>query len=395
MKKDEFFARMRVALAGMDEETAGDILSEFETHFQEGLESGKTEEEICRELGGIEELEAAFRDENPAAVGRPVHTQVEAAASDDFDFDQKDIYNRRYPGIQRVQTQLIWADVTVTGSRDNCVALRVSGSLAEDPEKLKEQLTVTVSGGCLTIRQEKVKRSGGMSWRLFGSSFINSGEDLRIELELPESLKEFQGNAVSGDVEIRGIRCRRLLSETVSGDVCAEDCSADSCQLGSKSGDIRAERIRAEHADIHTVSGDIQVRNSSTSRIEVRSVSGDTRLVEKTAGEVGIQSTSGDISADILSSSSCCVRSISGDCRVRIGGKTNLEASGTSGDVNVYYTGGLGLEVKLSTTSGWLETDCGGLRQEGSKRIVSVYGEQDSRVKVSTVSGNITVKDYE
>lgn len=68
MKKNEFFAQLRTAFAGMDEEVIMDILSDYENHFKEGMENGKSEEEICEELGNVEEIRQAFLDENPAAM---------------------------------------------------------------------------------------------------------------------------------------------------------------------------------------------------------------------------------------------------------------------------------------------------------------------------------------
>lgn len=43
MKKDEFFAQLRTAFAGMDEELVKDILGDYENHFKEGMENGKSE----------------------------------------------------------------------------------------------------------------------------------------------------------------------------------------------------------------------------------------------------------------------------------------------------------------------------------------------------------------
>ena len=42
MKKDEFFAQLRTAFAGMDEELIMDILGDYENHFKEGIENGKS-----------------------------------------------------------------------------------------------------------------------------------------------------------------------------------------------------------------------------------------------------------------------------------------------------------------------------------------------------------------
>lgn len=104
MKKDEFFAQLRTAFAGMDEELLTDILGDYENHFKEGIENGKSEEEICEELGNVEEIRQAFLDENPAAMTINVNSNSDAVGN-------SDIYNRFYPGIQRVNAQLTDADI--------------------------------------------------------------------------------------------------------------------------------------------------------------------------------------------------------------------------------------------------------------------------------------------
>ncbi len=76
MKKSEFFAQLRTVFAGMDEELVKDILGDYENHFKEGMENGKSEEEICEELGNVEEIRQAFLEENPAAVTINVNSFV-------------------------------------------------------------------------------------------------------------------------------------------------------------------------------------------------------------------------------------------------------------------------------------------------------------------------------
>ena len=50
MKKDEFFAQLRTAFAGMDEELLTDILGDYENHFKEGIENGKSKRRFVKNL---------------------------------------------------------------------------------------------------------------------------------------------------------------------------------------------------------------------------------------------------------------------------------------------------------------------------------------------------------
>lgn len=86
-EKGRIFAQLRTAFAGMDEELLTDILGDYENHFKEGIENGKSEEEICEELGNVEEIRQAFLDENPAAMTINVNSNSDAVGN-------SDIYNR-------------------------------------------------------------------------------------------------------------------------------------------------------------------------------------------------------------------------------------------------------------------------------------------------------------
>lgn len=187
MKKDEFFAQLRTAFAGMDEELLTDILGDYENHFKEGIENGKSEEEICEELGNVEEIRQAFLDENPAAMTINVNSNSDAVGN-------SDIYNRFYPGIQRVNAQLTDADIEIKKSNTNEVELSVTGGLADDMEALKETLRVSASVGTLSIQQEK-KAGISVSYaasRLFGLKVGNIQQELLFILQCQSSLKKLR-----------------------------------------------------------------------------------------------------------------------------------------------------------------------------------------------------------
>lgn len=56
MNKTEYLNALKEALKDTDESVMEEIVTDYEEHFRIGLENGKTEEEICKELGTIEDL---------------------------------------------------------------------------------------------------------------------------------------------------------------------------------------------------------------------------------------------------------------------------------------------------------------------------------------------------
>lgn len=350
MKKDEFFAQLRTAFAGMDEELLTDILGDYENHFKEGMENGKSEEEICEELGNIEEIRQEFLDENPAAMTINVNSNSDTVGN-------SDIYNRFYPGIQRVNAQLTDADIEIKKSSTNEVELSVTGGIADDMEALKETLRVSASVGTLSIQQEK-KAGISVSYaasRLFGLKVGKYSARIVIHIAVPEQFEKIEVKSISGDIKTNNSNAKTLLIHTGSGDVGVEDCQADELFASSISGDVNVTACKADKMDVVSVSGDIK--------------------------------------AEFDKSAQCRAKSTSGDCKVTIGNQVDAVVSSTSGDVNVRYIGEIGLEMALSSTSGDVSAVCGGINSKGKKKVQERFGEPDSKLKASTISGDIKVRD--
>ncbi len=56
MNKLEYLSALKEALRDTDKDMMNEIISDYEEHFQVGMENGKSEEQICEELGKIEDL---------------------------------------------------------------------------------------------------------------------------------------------------------------------------------------------------------------------------------------------------------------------------------------------------------------------------------------------------
>lgn len=60
MNKKEYMEKLEYGLSSMSYKDVKDILSEIEEHFNVGISNGKTEEEICRDLGSADDLAKAY-----------------------------------------------------------------------------------------------------------------------------------------------------------------------------------------------------------------------------------------------------------------------------------------------------------------------------------------------
>lgn len=87
MNKASFIESLRRELRFLPKEEINDIIYDYEEHFQIGISKGKTEEEICRELGNPKNIAKSYRatykidlaEKNPST--RNLFTAIIAAIS--------------------------------------------------------------------------------------------------------------------------------------------------------------------------------------------------------------------------------------------------------------------------------------------------------------------------
>jgi uncharacterized membrane protein len=63
MNRNEFLTRLRQGLVGLDPDYIRDVMSDYEAHFEDGLQSGRSEQEIAAALGDPGRLARELRAE--------------------------------------------------------------------------------------------------------------------------------------------------------------------------------------------------------------------------------------------------------------------------------------------------------------------------------------------
>ena len=61
MNKAEFFKQLNDGLKKISKEERADIIAEYEEHFHHALAKGKTEEQVCADLGSVEQIITDYR----------------------------------------------------------------------------------------------------------------------------------------------------------------------------------------------------------------------------------------------------------------------------------------------------------------------------------------------
>ena len=446
MKQSEYMELLTAELNGIDEIKAQELIDDVSAHFAEGLESGRTEEEICEELGDArllageavsfigESMEANTvytEDEEPQRVRVDICPAENETGSTESGTGSAEVktgsgekrtdsaesiavrdtagrIERVIKGADRVELKAEFADAEIRSGSGSEVRVICE---SEDPENLS-RFYCELSDGVLRTGIRK-KSDFSFLERLFSRS------DVRICLTVPDNLKGgalfssssgdmdaellrmpvLEFSTASGDVNARFTGSRRLSLHSASGDVRLEGTHAEYLEAGSASGDMILEDVKAGSAKLSSASGDLTVHGGSVRELVCRSASGDIELsgnVPFVRGETA--------SGDIEISSGCAVETqlklVSGDARLYSGEAISGSVSTVSGDVNL-DTSGLkrGLAVEYTTIGGEQSVRCSceseSRRRGGSAFIRGTDGgtrEDAGRLTVKTTSGDLMIR---
>lgn len=221
-----------------------------------------------------------------------------------------------------------------------------------------------------------------------GVNVYNLEKDL--ELEIPEGAA-VEVETVSASFDCDDITCNGMTVKTISGGVeLGNTVSRESVTIDSSSGDIFAESIRSdENVVTGTVSGDVNIERLKSDVFRGESVSGDINIEKaEVSDKITFDSTSGDARIKDVSSEYVEVNSTSGEIELEIRDCEKLSADSTSGDVSLKFTSEEGAEIEFDSCSGVFRSRS----PVEHRNDVKIVGNGKCSAKVSTVSGNLTVK---
>ena len=322
MTKQEYMQQLRRALEGYEQGFVQEILESYEEHFEAGLKSGRSEEEICRELGDSEELlremgdEVEFKKEE-----RPLPKPVTA------------IEPVQYSGISKVQLNLFSMDAEISRSCDGELHVYLQSG-----EELSQYLEEQVEGDTYMVNEKKPMKNQP-SLDLVSLLRMMRNPTPKLMVELPERIEFLHGKTTSGDLKLDKLNSRAVELETTSGDIQITQMVAEESVIKASSGDIQLEQVNVSEMVLQNSSGDIELTHLNGQKVELTSVSGDIELdgvrgekwkAETSSGDVELSrseveqlevlSSSGGVEGDYYAQNSR-IKTSSGDIDVRLNRK--------------------------------------------------------------------------
>ncbi len=445
MKRTEYIDAARQALARYDEAYAEDFIRLIEEHFNEGADEGKSEDELCKELGPIENV----LEELDQAIGEALRNKdVEYApvvGSREVNKDNQGFDNAGRNGahpltnivatqnidtdgveITRIKADLLFADVRIVRTSDLTPSIRLhEDSATTDEWRIEER----VEGDTYFVKLVSANQNEKALFKRFMN--VVATPDICFILQVPESITNLDFTGTSGDIYIDGLKASRFDLVTASGDVDVRNVYADELRLVTTSGDIDAANMFATEAlKLTSTSGDVEVEAVSAKHVSVKSTSGDVNIEESSAETLEVSSTSGDVELERCKAIELAMYTVSGDPKIYDSAAQSAVLSSTSGDVEAKNTpmneltantvsGDLylnlcrdmdgtintmsgdvkirvnnenrGLKVTFSSMSGAANISYGGECRRIEKNGTFAVGDESTKLNIRTMSGSANI----
>ena len=382
MNREEYMNSLKKALKDMDDEISIDIISDYDQHFEIGLKSGKSEEQICEELGNVEEFIEEINElkKNAKPKEQKEINVTELPASIENSENQKTSMEGK-----KIIVDTKGADVIVGRSDDQKV-----NAYYENFGSLKQQMIYQFyfyeEADTIFIGVNQTDTKGGFFNRILVP-------EMKITIYIPDGIESMIIKTPSGDTRIEGVSLGELEIEAISGDVFMKQVLSKKIGVRTCSGDINIRNAKSKYINMRSTSGDVEVVDVISEQCYIGSTSGDVDYLNVTGMKVEVTSSSGDINIREGMAENMTVKTSSGDLEMSRLKVVELMGSCSSGDVSAEH---------LTVVNGRIESSSGDLEFQwiyGNQLIcrsssgeVNLQGSLQT-IQASSISGDVTIEN--
>lgn len=327
----EYMNRLRLALEDFDPEFSSEILEDFEAHFASSMEDGKSEAEICRELGDIDDVIHELQEEFCASS--PEVPKVTSVRGSD------NASGQTLP-VEKLCVQLLNASVQILSGESENVRCDY------DRNDFDERFVMYTEGNIFYLKEKP--RS---FFRFFSS--VHSGGC--FTLTLPPTVRELE--------------------------------------IASTNGQIRLDSLKAETFTLRTTNGTLLLNHVHGTLCEIHCVNGKLSLSDCCFDTLAASSTNGSIETD-GSFASVSLSSTNGSLMFHGKAEKTLHCKTVNGKIQIHYAKPEhGASLSLSTTCGSIHADFNHSQISGRKNFRTSYGNGALSVNARTVNGGIRLQE--
>lgn len=320
MTKREYFEQLMNCLPAISHEDREQIYSYYDELICDGIEEGRTEEEMLKQFGSPSELAARMQEEwNLSAMPVSLERIVEAEKGKQTEQNTQTQYSDFYFNQKKEARQKRWSGMAgYTAQRAfRCIDLSVRDQEIEIvpsydhqmhiyyPKRLESKMVITEGEDTLIFVQKP-------EWMLF-FPFGVLREKIRIELpkdaieELKISnkngkivfsdyqIKDAELQTSNGKIEMRNVKGNQLTLVSSNGKIEVKNVQGKILSFTTSNGPIWMEKVEFEEVSGRTSNAPLDLHNLKGKYLEVRTSNGKIHFERVEAKEIRLTTSNSAI----------------------------------------------------------------------------------------------------
>jgi DUF4097 and DUF4098 domain-containing protein YvlB len=455
MNRKDYMEELKSALALVDEDLRAEIIEDYEEHFENGLKYGKTEQQICTELGDIKELVKELGQFDKEVTSKPQVniildrelsitppqplTKIEDNLKEVLEpynlnnekqrdnHEQQRDYNEQQrvnheqqcrnteesqeretsqsqdAGASHIIVKALFADVNITRSNNSKIEVNCYHD-GDRKQQMIYRFNTWQEGNC--IYAEVVRENSNTGF----FNFLKTPY-MRINITIPENFPSIDVDSASGNIDVTGIvvnhakfisasgdievkvcKINQLIMNSRSGSLNLNKCEGDNLTMDSASGEDELSEVNFRLGRINTSSGDINVNNITGDNFALRNQSGDIEVYDGSVNYLEVHSISGDIQIQRTKAMIIKGQSTSGDVNINDINSEQIEISSTSGDLNGRNLAGMKLYANSKSGDVDIDTNAKDCNAKTLSGCITLNTIGDIKVQAESISGDIDLR---
>lgn len=265
---ETYMNALKQGLASFDSAAAEEILNDFESHFADARSQGLSDEEICVELGNVDDVLEFFRQEY-ATTEQPVANVLPQEKT----HSNSEETHPNYPyapstAITAMEISLRNASADFTPGTSASVEFDFSGDF--DPDRFE----AGIEGNTFCLREKKLIPS--VFWKHL---FCNNHQKEVFSFQVPSTVQKLTLRSLNGATGLDTLSLTTLEISATNGKITG-DCSRAS--LNSVNGKVLFEGTCSEYLTAKSVNGSVKLHlphDLADASIHASTTTGKIRLV--------------------------------------------------------------------------------------------------------------------
>ncbi len=348
---ESYMNALKQGLASFDSAAAEEILNDFESHFADARSQGLSDEEICAELGNVDDVLDFFLQEYSTTEHPVVKADTAASNTETVEtssFKKSESRQAAYPydpstAITAMEISLRNASAEFAPGSSAPVEFDFSGDFSED------RFEAGIDGNTFYLHEKKL--TPAEFWKHL---FYRPNQKEVFCFQIPSTVQKLTLRSTNGTTELNTLSLDTLELSAMNGKITGDSLSMSSGQIQATNGKIILSNLRAGSLNVSATNGKLHI-SGDCSRAALNGINGKV-LFEGTCAE-------------------------------------SLTAKSVNGAVKLHLPHGLAdASVQASTTTGKIRLVSNG-KTESCTKTFTRSGNSALTIQASTVNGSVLLSD--